>query len=257
MNRFVFLGTGGSLGVPIIGCKCEVCTSKNPHNKRLRPSGVFYINGKTLLVDVGPDFREQALKFNLTNLDAVLFTHTHYDHIGGVDDLRIYYLLQKKKPLCVASEETFRELKHRYHYLFKVTDEGEDRAVHMDFKLLSDDYGKFELFSTPIHYISYYQNAMKVNGFRIGNFAYVSDICRYDEQIFTSLAGIDTLVVSALRYTPSEVHFTIDEAIAFSRKVKAKRTFITHIAHELEHEKTNAALPKDVQLSYDGLEIPL
>ena len=255
-NRFVFLGTGGSLGVPIIGCECAVCSSTDPCNKRLRPSGVLFVENKTIVIDAGPDFRQQFLRFGLTSLDALLLTHTHYDHIGGLDDLRIFYLLKRHRPICVVSEETYRELKFRYHYLFKRSASGdEEHAVHIDFKLLKGDFGVFDLFGIPLHYISYSQAGMKVNGFRVGSFAYVSDIRDYSDEIFTHLKGVKTLVVSALRAVPTEVHFSLDEAASFAKKVGAKQTFITHITHDLEHRATNASLPKEVQLAYDGLEI--
>ncbi|MCI0382271.1 MAG: MBL fold metallo-hydrolase [Chlamydiae bacterium] len=256
-RSFLFLGTGGSMGVPVVTCSCKVCTSPSPYNKRLRPSGLVKWDGKQILIDAGPDFREQALRFNIRHLDGILLTHTHYDHIGGIDDLRVFYFLKKMRVHCLSSKETSDELKYRYHYLFRHAEEEKDIVFQLDLETLPDDFGKTHFMSIPIQYVTYFQAGMKVNGFRFGSFAYISDIQKYDVQIFPYLEGLDILVVSALRETPSPAHFTLEEAISFARKVGAKKTYITHIAHNLEHEETNRKLPKDIRLAYDGLEITI
>ncbi len=256
-GRFLFLGTGGSSGIPMIGCDCEVCRSTSPFNKRLRSSGLITIGEKKFLIDVGPDFRMQALKFNIKRLTAVLLTHTHADHIAGIDDLRAFYFLEKKKMPCVLSQETFDEVKLRYHYLLQPLVSGKSLSAQIDFQILPQDFGDFELEKIRFDYFSYFQMDIKVTGFRIGNFAYVSDIRQYTDQIFQSLRGIDILVLSALRHTPSLMHFSIEEAIAFSRRTSAKMTYLTHIAHDLEHEAINAILPSDMKMSYDGLDISI
>jgi phosphoribosyl 1,2-cyclic phosphate phosphodiesterase len=241
----------------MIGCDCEVCRSSSPFNKRLRSSGLITIGDKNFLIDVGPDFREQALKFNIKHLAAVLLTHAHADHIAGMDDLRAFYFIEKKKMPCVLSQETFDEIKLRYHYLLKPLVPGKSLSAQIEFEILPKDFGDLELEGIRFDYFSYFQMDIKVTGFRIGNFAYVSDIRQYTDQIFSSLRGIDILVLSALRHTPSPMHFSIEEAIAFSRRTSAKMTYLTHIAHDLEYETTNALLPSDVRMSYDGLEIPI
>jgi phosphoribosyl 1,2-cyclic phosphate phosphodiesterase len=256
-GSFTFLGTGGSSGIPMIGCDCEVCRSTSPFNQRLRSSGLICIGNKNFLVDVGPDFRTQALKFNIKHLTAVLLTHAHADHIGGIDDLRAFYFLEKKKTPCVLSQETFDEVKLRYHYLLQPLVSGKSLSAQIDFQILPKDFGDLELEGIRFEYFSYFQLDIKVTGFRIGNFAYVSDIRQYSDQIFKSLQGIHTLVLSALRHTPSPMHFSIEEAVAFSRRTSAKMTYLTHIAHHLEYEATNALLPSDVRMSYDGLNIPI
>ncbi len=256
-GSFLFLGTGGSAGVPMIGCGCEVCSSTSPYNQRLRSAGLIQIQGKNFLIDVGPDFRTQALKYKIRHLTGVLLTHAHADHIGGIDDLRPYYFVEKKKLPCVLSQETFDEVKLRFHYLLQPPVAGKSFSAQIDFQILPDDFGAFALEGVQFHYFSYFQQNMKVTGFRIGNFAYVSDIREYTDQIFQSLKGIDILVLSALRQSPSQMHFTIEEAIAFSRRTSAKMTYLTHISHDLEYETTNALLPPDVRMSYDGLEIEI
>lgn len=241
----------------MIACECEVCKSVSAFNKRLRSAGLICIGDKNYLIDVGPDFRTQALKFNIKHLTAVLLTHAHADHIAGLDDLRAFYFLEKKKVPCVLSQETFDEVKLRYHYMLQPLVAGKSLSAQIDFQILPKDFGDFELKDVHFEYFSYFQLDIKVTGFRIGNFAYVSDIRKYTEQIFQSLKGIDILVLSALRAAPSPMHFSIDEAIAFSRRTSAKMTYLTHIAHDLEYETTNALLPPDVRMSYDGLEIPI
>ena len=254
---FTFLGTGASAGVPIIGCECEVCKSSLSVNKRLRSSGLIRVGEKNYLIDVGPDFRTQALKFNIHSLNAVLLTHAHADHIAGIDDLRPFYFLDKKKLKCILSQETYDEVKLRYHYILKPLVSEKSLSAQIDFEILPNDFGQFELETILFKYFTYFQQNIKVTGFRVGNFAYVSDIRTYTEQIFESIEGIDILVLSALRTTANKMHFSIEEAIAFSRQTSAKITYLTHISHELDHDQTNTSLPDEVRMSYDGLEISI
>jgi phosphoribosyl 1,2-cyclic phosphate phosphodiesterase len=253
-GKFLFLGSGGSMGVPVVGCHCKVCTSNSPNNKRLRPSGLIQVGGKNFLIDVGPDFREQALKYQIKHLDGLLITHSHFDHIGGLDDLRVFYFIQKKAVPCLVSKETYEELKVRYHYMMRPLEKGKSAFAQLDFRLLEDDFGRVDFEGVMWDYVSYYQADMKVTGFRLGSLAYISDIRKFEERVVDALQGVETIIISALRYTPSEVHFSIDEAIDFVRRVGAKRTYFTHIAHDLDHEETNAKLPEDVRMGYDGLE---
>lgn len=253
--RFLFLGTGGSAGVPVIGCSCAVCLSGLVRNRRLRSSGLIQIQEKNYLIDVGPDFREQALKYGICHLEGVLLTHAHFDHIGGLDDLRPFYYLQGKSLPCVLSQETLEELKSRYPYMMNPTSLQTPSCTQLAFRTLPGDFGKIQWEALPLEYLSFFQANMKVTGFRLGDFAYVSDIREFSGTVFSALEGVSTLVLSALRHTSSEVHFSIDEAIAFARKIGAKQTYFTHIAHDLDYETTNAALPPDIRLSYDGLEI--
>lgn len=252
-GTFLFLGTGASAGVPVIGCSCSVCSSKNSRDKRLRPSGLISVNGKSLLVDVGPDFRRQALDHKITHLDGMLLTHTHYDHIAGIDELRVLNYRQKKSFPCLLSNASYRDLKTRYYYLFEENPEGEYRAAQLDCHILPSDYGKVDFLGISVDYVSYSQADMQINGFRIGNFAYISDIREYDEKIFSSLRGVKTLVLSALRQEPSRVHLTLDEAVAFAHKVGAAQTWLTHISHAVDHDAAGKLLPPSVQPGYDGL----
>lgn len=256
-GNFIFLGTGGSAGVPMIGCQCEVCRSTTPENKRLRSAALIQIKNKIFLIDVGPDFRAQALHYHIDHLSAVLLTHAHSDHIAGIDDLRAYYFLHKTKLPCFLSEETFQEVKLRYHYMLQPLTSGKSISAQLDFHILPHDFGEFVIDGVRFEYFSYYQTEMKVTGFRIGNLAYVSDIREYSEELIERLKGVNILILSALRHLPTKMHFSIEEAIDFSRKVLAKKTYLTHIAHDLDYQSTNAILPPDVRMSYDGLEIPI
>jgi phosphoribosyl 1,2-cyclic phosphate phosphodiesterase len=249
---FVFLGSGGSLGIPVIGCDCRVCKSSSPYNNRLRPSALLKVNGKDFLIDAGPDLRTQALKYDIRHLDGILLTHAHFDHIAGLDDLRIFYYMQKERLPCLLSEETLDELKTRFFYLFQPFENGSQLGIFLDMIVLKEDFGAVDFQGIKWNYLSYFQAGMKVTGYRIGNFAYVSDIRQYSEKIFESLQGVEILVLSAPRPEPSSVHFSIDEGVAFAREAGAQQTWFTHIAHDLEHEETNAKLPKGFNLSYDG-----
>lgn len=255
LAKLLFLGTGGSAGVPIITCQCSVCKSTSPFNKRYRPSALISFGKKKFIIDVGPDFRDQALHYQVNHLDGVLLTHTHYDHIGGLDELRVFYFKHNIRLPTLASIETYDELKHRFHYLFKTRQSDGTLQSQLDFRILEDDFGKMDFEGISLEYVSYEQANMKVTGYKFGDLAYICDIREYTSRVVDALQGIETLILSALRYTPSEVHFSIDEAVDFARRVGAKRTFFTHIAHDLDHDETNRKLPGDIRLAHDGLEI--
>lgn len=254
-GQFVFLGTGGSMGVPVVGCACHVCTSSDPHNKRTRTAGLITVRSKRLLIDVGPDFRAQALRHGIMALDGVLLTHAHSDHVAGIDDLRAYYLMHGKALPCALSRETSADVKQRFPYLWGPREEGKSLPAQLDFTLLERDAGTFVFEEIPIHYFSYYQKRTKVTGYRIGSFAYVSDIRDYAQEIFSALEGVGIIVLSALRHEPTRMHFSLEEAIAFAQKVQAKTTYITHIGHEIEHEAVSRSLPSFVYLAHDGLAL--
>lgn len=254
-GRFLFLGTGGSMGIPIIGCECAVCRSPSTYNKRLRPSGLLKIFEKEVLIDCGPDFRMQMLQHHIKKIDGLIFTHAHYDHTGGFDELRIINARSKKPIPCLLSEATAQELKMRFPYVFDVNDPMSTLTAKVSLQYLESTRGYIEFLGIPIHYMTYEQGGMLVNGFRFGNFAYISDIRHYPETIFADLKGIETLVISCLRYQQSHLHFNVEEAVEFSKKVGASQAWFTHIAHELDHDLTNSKLPPNYQLAYDGLEI--
>ncbi len=239
----------------MVGCHCAVCTSEDSRNKRLRPSGLITIEGKKLLIDTSPDFRAQILRSGVDHLDGVLLTHTHFDHIAGLDELRTFYLINRQVIPILASLETLENLKRRYDYLFKEKMWGISLAAQLHFQVLENSRGETTFLDIPLSYMTYEQGGMQVNGYRFGEFAYVSDIHNYPETIFEDLKGVRYLVLSALRRDPSPVHFTVEEAVSFAKKVQAEKTWFTHISHEIDHLTTEAALSEGFSLAYDGLSI--
>lgn len=240
------------MGIPVIGCGCSVCSSTSPKNKRLRPSALLKVNNKVIVIDTGPDFREQAIKNRIDRLDGVIFTHAHHDHTAGFDDLRVYAMYRKDPIPCLASFATAQDLKKRFDYIFLKN--GKHQLVtKVDMHMLNGEKGVVRFLDLEIKYLTYYQSGMPVNGFSIGNFAFISDIRDYSPSIFNDLQGVDTLVLSALRATPSPMHLGIEEAVEFAGKVGARQTWLTHIAHEVDHDLANENLPSNVQLAYDGL----
>lgn len=254
-GELLFLGTGGSMGIPVIGCKCPVCRSSDPKNKRLRPSALLKVEGKTFLIDAGPDLRTQALTHNIAGLDGVILTHFHNDHISGLDDLRVFYMWQKQPIPVLCSNDTAEELKSRFSYIFRPQ---KDKLIpQIDLKVLSQDREEVEFCRVCFRCTSYYQVGDKVLGFKVGKLAFLTDIRDYEETVFEDMAGAEILVISALRHEPSPVHLSIDQAIAFGEKLGVKKIYLTHMAHEVDHEAVGRMLPQHVKLAYDGLQVSL
>jgi len=253
-GHLLFLGTGASMGVPVIGCSCPVCRSTSPYNKRLRPSVLCSAGDKSLLIDCGPDFRQQALHYHIKNLNGVIFTHGHNDHTAGIDDLKIFSFRQGHPLPWLLSKDTAQDIQKRFFYLFE---EGpyEDLHKHFNMQILEGERGDVVFQDFKIHYFTYEQMQAKVTGLRFGNLAYVSDIRFFPETVFDDLEGVDTLILSALRFSPSKMHLSIDEAIDFSLRVKAKETWFMHISHDVDHERANAYLPENIRMAYDGLQL--
>jgi len=249
----LFLGTGASTGIPVIGCPCEVCHSPDPLNKRLRTSALLQINGKNILLDAGPDVRQQLLTHSINRIDGVIITHSHYDHISGLEDLRIFNFLQHGPVDCLLSQDSYQDVQKLFHYHFNPL--SKSTSAKFRFVILVDETGEAEFQGIRIGYFSYQQGDAKVLGLRINNFAYITDIKNYSEEIFPFLDGVDTLVLSALRDTPSQMHLTMDDAIRFAGKCGAKNCYITHIGHEIDYKKRESSLPEGIHLAYDGLKI--
>lgn len=253
----VFLGTGASLGTPVVGCHCPICHSDVPHNKRLRTAALLRLPFKRFLIDCGPDFRQQALREDLGKIDGLFLTHAHYDHIAALDELRIYAMRQQKSMPTLLSATTAEEVYRRFSYIFVAKEiDGKKIPPQLELQRLPALEGTIDFCGLTTRYVTYEQSGMPVNGYRWGDLAYLTDIRHFPESIFTMLQDIKILIIGALKFTPSPFHFTIDEAIEFSKKTSAKRVWLTHISHEVEHEKTNAYLPDNIRLAYDGLEIP-
>jgi len=194
MPSFTFLGTGSSTGIPVIGCHCAICTSLSPYNKRLRPAGLISCGGKEILIDAGPDVREQILREKIEHIDGLILTHAHYDHIGGLDELRAFFFKSKKPLPCLLSHATYQELQKRYDYLFVERING-NYTAKFDFEMVEEDCAEKTFLGLPISYVTFYQGGMEVKGYRMGNFAYICDIRDYEESIFEELKGVDILVL--------------------------------------------------------------
>lgn len=249
--KITFLGTGTSTGVPYIGCKCEVCTSKNPKDARLRASVLVEVNGKNILIDCGPDFRQQMLLHPVDKLDAVLITHEHYDHVGGMDDLRPF----KNVPVY-AHERVCGVIKSNMPYCFN--GKNYPGIPKIDLHTIHRPYNSFYVDDVKITPIHYYHAKLSVLGYRIGDFAYLTDISAMPDDQMYKLSGVDTLVVDALRQTPHFSHFSLEQAIEFSHRVGAKQTYFTHCCHHIGlYDKVEETLPKGMSLAYDNLIIEI
>ena len=248
----LFLGTGSSGGTPLIGCSCPVCSSCDPKNKRLRPSILLKIQDAHLLVDVGPDFRAQALRHQINHLEAVLLTHSHFDHIAGLDELRIFYFYSKQRLPILLSQETYEALEKRYDYLF--TPQQGSFTAQLDFHILPSQAGTTNICQIPITYFSYYQGHKQVTGFRIGTLAYVTDIKSFDPTIYTYLQGIETLIIGALDSQGSLMHLSFQEAVTFASHTQASKLYFMHLSHSVDYA-IEQSLPQGCYLSYDGLQL--
>lgn len=251
-----FLGTGTSQGVPVIGCECAVCRSKDPRDKRLRTSGLVKVNGSTVLIDAGPDLRQQMLRSKVTHLDAVLLTHEHMDHISGLDDLRAFNYRQRRAMDIHANAATLRAVERIYHYAFD-----EDRYPGVpELRLHMIDKGSFRAADIEMEAVEVMHDRLPVLGFRIGGLAYITDAKTMDPAQLERIKGVDTLVLNALRRKEHPSHLNLREALEFVERVSPRRTYFTHISHLLElHAVMEGELPSGVSLAYDGLlvEIPV
>ncbi|HEV2305168.1 MAG TPA: MBL fold metallo-hydrolase [Candidatus Acidoferrales bacterium] len=244
------LGSGTSMGVPTLGCRCEVCRSQDPHDKRTRPSVLLAYSGRSVVVDTTPDFRQQALRENLDHLDAILYTHAHADHILGLDDIRPFNAKQKSAISIFAAVETLAILRRTFAYVFE-PQSAESSIPQVELHSLD---GPFDLFGAHIIPVPAQHGPLAVHGFRIGSFAYLTDFSSVPSASKNLLRGLDHLILDALRYTPHPMHSTVDQSLALIRELTPKHAWFTHICHDLGHQATNAKLPADVQLAYDGLQ---
>jgi phosphoribosyl 1,2-cyclic phosphate phosphodiesterase len=245
------LGSGTSMGVPTIGCDCAVCTSSDPHDRRTRPSILLEFASKFVLIDSGPDFREQAIREHITQIDAVLYTHTHADHILGLDDLRpLSYRRPSRIPLY-AQPGAADFLRNMFRYIFEDNYKFGGLAK-VELKPID---GAFELFGAFFEPIPVIHGETEIYGYRFGSAAYLTDFSRIPEASFPLLQGLDVLFLDALRHKPHPTHSSVDQSLQIAERLQAKRVFFTHICHDLPHEGTNAALPDGVRLSYDGMKL--
>jgi phosphoribosyl 1,2-cyclic phosphate phosphodiesterase len=250
--KITFLGTGTSSGVPMIACDCEVCTSPDPKDNRLRSSILVESATTSFVIDATPDFRYQMLRIKNKKLDAVLFTHPHKDHIAGLDDVRAYNYIQKKPMEVFANALTLKGLQREYDYVF--SEKKYPGIPQININLI--DEKPFHIGDIKIIPIMVWHLHMPVFGYRIGKFTYITDANRIDEAEKKKIYGSEILVLNALRKEQHISHFTLDEAVALAMELKVKQAFFTHISHQLgRHEDINQTLPEHIRLAYDGLTI--
>jgi phosphoribosyl 1,2-cyclic phosphate phosphodiesterase len=252
--KITFLGTGTSQGVPVIACDCEVCLSETSKDKRLRTSILIEDKGKVIVVDTGPDFRQQMLRANVQQLDAVVFTHEHKDHVAGLDDVRAFNFKQKKDMPIYATSEVQSALIREFHYAF--AEYKYPGVPKLELHTITDE--KFKVGEVELIPIDVWHYKMPVKAFRIGNFTYITDANRIDEKELEKIRGSEIIVINALRKTDHISHFKLSEAIALLQDLKPKKAYLTHISHLLgKHDDVQKELPDFIEIAWDGLEINL
>lgn len=248
-----FLGTGTSAGIPVVGCKCSVCQSEDPRNNRTRASVLISFNGKNLLIDTSTDFRAQALREDVSHLDAILYTHSHADHILGLDDIRPFNFWQKGPVPIYGRGETLSHIRRAFPYIFESTS-ALSVIPHVEENEIS---GPFELFGLQITPVPVMHGPNEITGYRLGGFAYITDFKSIPEASISMLRDLDILVLDALRRKPHPTHSHLENSLAVVEKLRPKRAFFTHMCHDLDHQGTEAHLPSQVRLAYDGLKVLL
>lgn len=262
--RVTVLGSGTSHGVPAIGCDCAVCSSTDPRDHRTRPSILVELTDpaaspfagavRSILVDTATDLRTQALANRVRRVDVILFTHTHADHVFGLDDVRRFNQMQKGAIACYANADTVASLRRMFAYVFEPPKQKGGGLPQLSLFPLA---GGFSLGGLEVVPITVCHGTLPVLGFRFGTFAYLTDCNRIPDESWPLLDGVRTLIIDALRQRPHSTHFSVDEAIEASRRIGARRTYFTHISHDLPHAATNAQLPEGVELAYDGLTLEI
>jgi phosphoribosyl 1,2-cyclic phosphate phosphodiesterase len=250
--KITILGCGTSTGVPMVGCDCPVCKSGDPRDSRTRSSILMCYNEHTILVDSSPDLRFQALRQHIRRIDAVLFSHAHADHVNGIDDLRGFHFLHHDLIPCFASRETLGILLKSFSYIFNEHDGSGYSPLLSAYEIAAP----FELFGVTITPIPLLHGKTSSLGYRIGNFAYLTDCSAIPEQSMNLLQGVDLLVIDGLRWAEHPFHFNIAGAIDAARQIGSTRTILTHLTHQIAHSE-EVTLPEGFELAYDGMEFDL
>jgi phosphoribosyl 1,2-cyclic phosphate phosphodiesterase len=251
--RVTFLGSGTSTGVPVIGCSCEVCASADPRDRRLRPSVRIEWPGASILVDTSTDLREQALRHGVHRVDAVLYTHAHADHVLGLDELRTFNWRQRAPVPAYGSAGTLADLSRTFWYVFESVQVGGGKP-NVERRPVA---GPFALKGRIVAPIPVFHGQLPILGYRVGGFAYVTDASRIPDASRALLSGLDVLVLAAPRERPHPTHMHLAEALEEADRISARRTYLTHIGHDLLHTRVSSRLPAGVELAYDGLVLTL
>ena len=252
--RLTVLGSGTSSGVPTIGCTCDVCRSEDPRDKRLRPSVLLSHGDRRIVIDTTPDFRMQALRSGMERLDAVVFTHAHADHILGLDDVRPFNYRQKQHIPIYLTDTTFKTVRRIFDYVF---DERPHDSVVPKLEVNIITEASFDVLGLGFTPIPLRHGRTEVFGFRIGGLAYLTDHGDVPESSLALLQGLDVLFLDALRYKPHPTHSTVSQSVATALKIGARRTYFTHMCHDVGHEAGQASLPEGIFLAYDGLVLDI
>lgn len=251
--EIIFLGTGTSHGVPVIGCQCDVCTSSNQKNKRSRSSLMVVEQGVHILIDTATEFRLQALENKIDRVDGVLYTHCHADHVFGFDDLRTFGYRQKGPVPLYGNEPTITELRIVFSYVFRKTQEGGGKP-QVETHVVE---GPFVLQGVEVVPIPIFHGVLPILGYRIGKMAYITDCSRIPAESLKLLDGLELLILGVVRYEPHPTHMHVEQALELIETLQPKQAFFTHISHLLDHETVNRALPSGVQLAFDGLRLQI
>jgi phosphoribosyl 1,2-cyclic phosphate phosphodiesterase len=257
--QVTLLGTGTSVGIPIIGCDCKTCTSDDPRDKRLRCSCLVEVNGLSILIDTSPDFRYQAIAHDIRHVDAILFTHHHFDHIAGIDDIRPYLFGNRKPIPCYAHPDAAASLEIKYDYIFGSTPH--PSAPRLDLLVVREPFqvrGRNQSEATvDIVPIPVVHRELEIYGYRFGPFAYVTDASALATSAVDLLNGVDILVLNALRPRPHPSHLSVSQAIDAARRTGARMTYFIHMTHDILHARDNARLPAGFEYGYDGQHFSL
>ncbi len=250
--QLTMLGVGSSAGTPVVGCQCATCLSDNPKNKRLRCSAAINTdNGEVILVDTGPDLRAQALRAGLNRADAVLYTHTHADHLHGIDDLRAFCQVQKKQIPLYGKPDAMQHIQAKFGYAIREAGDFWDLPV-LSLNPITDP---FEVLGIKITPIPVRHGHSDILGYRIGNLAYLTDVSDIPETSLALLHGLEVLMLDCLRYQPHYTHINVEQSIAYAGLINAQNSYFIHMTHDLEYEKLSAELPDDMYVAYDGLKL--
>jgi len=252
--EIIILGSGTSMGVPTLGCGCRVCTSTDPRNARSRPSIAIRWDNHTVIIDTGPDFRQQALREKIDHVDAVFYTHAHADHILGLDDLRPLSFRHPNRLPLYADDPTADVLRRVFEYTFAAHANYPTRA-RVDLRHING-HESVTLADAQFQRVPLLHGDLQVSGFRFGSAAYLTDMSRIPDSSLPLLENLDILILDALRPQPHPSHANIEQALAWVARVQPRRAFFTHMSHEIEHAETESELPAHVRLAYDGLRIP-